>query len=75
MELEPLPSRRCQRTGGTAPLGSGRGRIPPSPGVPQLGECTSTHVLQEPQPLAKRLQMLEELCTAAGQQQQREKHK
>lgn len=35
--------------------------------------CTSAHVLQEPQPVAKRLQMLEELCTAAGQQRQRGK--
>lgn len=69
--LELLLSRRCLRF-------SGQGRIPaflPSPGVPRFSVCTRAHVLQEPQTMAKTLQMLEELCTAAGQQQRRGKYK
>lgn len=75
MEPEPLPSRRCLSTGGAASASPARAAFLPSPGGPQFSVCTSAHVLQEPPPLAKRLQMLEELCTAAGQQQQRGKYK
>lgn len=83
-----LPGRRRRGGAGAAaePALSAHGRhslrsaparaaFLPSPGVPQFSLCTSAHVLQEPQPVAKRLQMLEELCTAAGQQQQRGKYK
>lgn len=73
LEPELLLSRGCLRTGGTACASPAGAAFLPSPGVPRFS--TSAHVLQEPQPVAKTLQMLEELCTAAGQQQQRGKYK